>query len=567
MKKLAIIKIKLLFLLHFVLTYSAMAGPDDGSFISISALLESGEPRGKFNIVIMGDGFTTNEQDIYNSKVDILAQHLFETHPFNALKCALNVYRMNIASVESGIDKPETCNGASTGNVNHMRRTPLDATYCSDGSTQRCVFGNEEMVRTYLNNNTNLALYANNVMVYVLVNDTEHGGCAHIGLGFGSIGNNFEYTFVHELGHAVSLLADEYDYAKVGRYDGGEPSRVDATISSIRDGLKWNDLVLPNTALPTKNCNTGDNNPVAQDIVGLFEGAIYYKCGVFRPQYNCKMRESTSPFCSVCRRKVIRDLTQYLCTPLSYHFTELLIREDNDPWPRGKGEVYFHYNISGGGTSLNGRWPGSSGEWDFDDDETRGLDRFFAGNLPSTGTAQLKIQMREYDWPDGDDNISRDEDRTINTPGGFEINSADWRLRGETVSSNYQVLFDNIFIKDDMDDLSQGDVYIEYTISNGVTTFNGRWPSGGSTGISTNESKPVGIFAGATTVPVANTGQITIRVKVMDEDSFFLGADDLIGEDTFTFSANENYGTTKNTHIFDKGNYRLILSVLRTSNQ
>ena len=30
---------------------------------------------------------------------------------------------------------------------------------------------------------------------------------------------------------------------------------------------------------------------------GLFEGAHYYHCGAFRPEYDCKMRELGVPFC------------------------------------------------------------------------------------------------------------------------------------------------------------------------------------------------------------------------------------------------------------------------------
>jgi len=44
------------------------------------------------------------------------------------------------------------------------------------------------------------------------------------------------------------------------------------------------------------------------DIVGLYEGANYHDCGVFRPAGRCKMRKgmsTTQPFCHVCRYVIV----------------------------------------------------------------------------------------------------------------------------------------------------------------------------------------------------------------------------------------------------------------------
>jgi hypothetical protein len=38
----------------------------------------------------------------------------------------------------------------------------------------------------------------------------------------------------------------------------------------------------------------------------VLEGARYYHCGVYRPEYDCKMRKLGIPFCAVCRQ-VIRN--------------------------------------------------------------------------------------------------------------------------------------------------------------------------------------------------------------------------------------------------------------------
>jgi hypothetical protein len=63
------------------------------------------------------------------------------------------------------------------------------------------------------------------------------------------------------------------------------------------------------TAIPTManlNCAEADNrpSPVPTGTVGLFEGAHYYHCGGYRPEYDCKMGALGVPFCSVCRQVI-----------------------------------------------------------------------------------------------------------------------------------------------------------------------------------------------------------------------------------------------------------------------
>ena len=45
-------------------------------------------------------------------------------------------------------------------------------------------------------------------------------------------------------------------------------------------------------------------SPVPAGTVGLFEGAHYYHCGAYRPEYDCKMRALSVPFCRVCQHAI-----------------------------------------------------------------------------------------------------------------------------------------------------------------------------------------------------------------------------------------------------------------------
>ena len=54
------------------------------------------------------------------------------------------------------------------------------------------------------------------------------------------------------------------------------------------------------------------SNPQPVGTVGAFEGAHYYHCGAYRPQWDCRMRALGFPFCAVCRRRITQTLTPYL---------------------------------------------------------------------------------------------------------------------------------------------------------------------------------------------------------------------------------------------------------------
>lgn len=533
------------------------ADQGDGTFIGVSALTENGPSNTKVTILFLGDGFTANEQDRFNEKVDLIVNHLFSRHPFNALHCAFNIYRINIASVDSGIDIP-TCNGANSGD--HTRRTAMNATYCSD-NVDRCIFGDASLVAFW----ANMANVANfndpNVFTYVLVNETKHGGCASGHLAFGCIEDGMERVFVHEFGHSLSSLADEYSEDPGRNFPPSEPSRVNITLNQDRNTLKWNDLILSSTNIPSRTCKEDQDDP--SDLVGLFEGANYNECGIFRPSSHCTMRESEAEFCSVCRRKIMQDVQRFVCTPIASTFTDLLIRDDEDPWPRGEGEIYFHYTMHDDVGTNSGRWPGGDGESDFDDDEDKGLNNFFIGTLGNIGTTRLQVQMRESDWPDGDDDLADDADEIITSLGPFTIDKSDYKLEGQSFEAPLKFLLDAVNIKDDNDDISDGDIFIKYSISNGNMQINGRWPSGdGNVGIGTGSTENIGIFAAA--LPFPGEGEfLRIHVEVWDDDGWFTGGDDLLGSGDFAFDGTTAFGTTSVVHIGDSPQYRLTYSLMQ----
>jgi hypothetical protein len=122
---------------------------------------------------------------------------------------------------------------------------------------------------------------------------------------------------VHEMGHSAFGLADEYEYwqgcgsgeTDRNNHPAAEPSQPNVTIDSNRATIKWGALIAAATPMPTTNnancaqCDT-QASPVGAGTVGAFEGAHYFHCDAFRPEFDCMMRNTGRPFCAVCDLRI-----------------------------------------------------------------------------------------------------------------------------------------------------------------------------------------------------------------------------------------------------------------------
>ena len=284
-------------------------GVADGSVIGLTKIYDSGLPSQRWNLVIVAEGYTAGEQVQFQQDAQDLVDRLFATAPFDedAVACAINIYRLDVASDDSGADDP-ACDGAGTGTV---ADTYFDATFCANGTVHRLLSGNSTLVQTTVE-----AVFAEWHQIVVIVNSSIYGGSGG-SIGWTSTSGNWEEIFIHELGHAAFGLADEYDYyASAGEdghdnYAGGEPGQPNVTAEPDPALVKWSAVVTAGSDSPTMenpDCGNPNNNPspVAAGVVGTFEGAYYYHCDAYRPQYRCKMRSLGNDFCAVCQ-DVIRD--------------------------------------------------------------------------------------------------------------------------------------------------------------------------------------------------------------------------------------------------------------------
>jgi IgA peptidase M64 len=159
-----------------------------------------------------------------------------------------------------------------------------------------------------------------------VVNSTIYGGAGGAVAVFSRAPAANEIA-LHELGHSAFGLADEYEsYAGCAsgettqnRYTGTEPPEPNVTINTNRTTNKWRQFVAASTAMPTTtnaDCTKCDPqaSPVPARTVGTFEGGRFFHCGIWRPEFNCRMRTLGQPFCAVCQDRIRRTLAPYMAS-------------------------------------------------------------------------------------------------------------------------------------------------------------------------------------------------------------------------------------------------------------
>jgi hypothetical protein len=284
----------------------------DGTVLGTTKIVDNGPATQRWNLVILSEGYRGAEMTQFANDAQQVATTLLATPPFDRLQAAISVFRVDVTSSESGAADPTACGGTGA-----SPRTYFDASFCNNG-IQRLLEVNDLTVLTVVS-----AQVSQWHVALVIVNSTVYGGSGGAVATFSLAPGAMEIA-LHEMGHTAFGFADEYEsYAGCGldvghdHHPGTEPSQPNVTINPNRATIKWGSLILPTTPVPTtKNadCSICDPqpSPVPTGTVGAFEGADYYHCDCYRPEFNCRMRALNNPYCAVCQQVIVRKLTPFL---------------------------------------------------------------------------------------------------------------------------------------------------------------------------------------------------------------------------------------------------------------
>jgi hypothetical protein len=297
-------------------------GASDGFIVGLTKLVDHGPPTSRWNLVIIAEGYQVSEMSRFHQDANVFVDALFHTPPFDERWCAINIYRLDVASNDSGADDP--AGGPCTG-TGVTKNTYFDATFCTSGIPRLLT------INTSLATSTVSTYVPKYHVIVAIVNSTIYGGggaspggppVAAYSLGVSPIsGLGKEIAGIHELGHAGFYLGDEYPYGGPDHYvSSTEPMEPNITINTDKTTIKWKSLITAAQVPTTVNadCTKEDPqpDPVPAGTVGAFEGAQYSHCGAYRPAFNCRMRELASPFCPVCAQ-TIRDTLAPFMAPAS----------------------------------------------------------------------------------------------------------------------------------------------------------------------------------------------------------------------------------------------------------
>ncbi len=306
----------------------------------LTELQKKGDPATKVDLLILGDGYTAAERPKFEKDARRLMEVLFTYAPFKERREQFNVWGLCPPSEESGVSRPST-------GVHHYTR--VGASYDA--------FGSERYILTFDNRAfREVASFAPYDYVEILANGNTYGGGGIYNL-YSTVASDSlfsPYVFVHELGHHIAGLADEY-FTSESAYESTssrlEPWEPNVTALADPKALKWGKRAAPGIPLPTpwnqkewelregeiqkrrKQIRAAKRPESEMDAlfteekalatqmlgsekfsgkVGAFEGANYESKGFYRPQTDCVMfTRDAVPFCGVCQNALGRMLDLY----------------------------------------------------------------------------------------------------------------------------------------------------------------------------------------------------------------------------------------------------------------
>ena len=304
------------------------------------ALQKRGDPGQKVDLLILGDGYTAAERGKFERDARRLVEVFFTRSPFKERRDDFNVWGLCPESAQSGISRPST---------GVHRRSPLGATYDA--------FGSERYILTFDNRAfRDAASQAPYEWVEILVNGQTYGGGGIFNLYSTVAADSLwaPYVFVHELGHHIAGLADEYftsDSVYESAKERPEPWEPNITASIDPKRIKWKSLITPGTPIPTPWDERGwiaweakvqaqrrkirsERKPESvmdalftaekeeatrrlaaekhAHAVGAFEGANNESKGYYRSELDCVMfARDEVPFCAACRAALERIIDLY----------------------------------------------------------------------------------------------------------------------------------------------------------------------------------------------------------------------------------------------------------------
>jgi hypothetical protein len=254
----------------------------------------SGNSSEKLDIVFIPEGYTKDEMGKFNKDCKRLSSVLFNHSPFKENENKINIWGVEAPSNESGTDIP---------GKGIWKNTLLNSRFYTFDTERYLMTSDYFTVK-------DVAANAPYDQIYILVNTNKYGGGAIYNFYSETAVDNerSDYIFVHEFGHGLGGLADEYGNDKT--YEDMYPLDTEPWEPNITTLVnfesKWKNMIEPGTPIPTPEEEKYKNK------IGVFEGGGYVGKGVYRPTMNSIMNSfTTTEFNEVCKDALKRIINFY----------------------------------------------------------------------------------------------------------------------------------------------------------------------------------------------------------------------------------------------------------------
>ena len=269
----------LLFSLFSLRTAEAKDEETLKTIFPVHVIHKTGDDKENFVIVIMGDGYTADEQDKFLQDAKQKAQGMLRWSPYKEYSDHINIYAVQAVSNESGIS---VYGGKNADTYFHVKVYGKAAGF-SNGGDEKAKELRQDLEQNYLDRGANVAT------IHVLGNsESSYGASVNSLFSFSTNSEDNEDGMVmaHETAHSIGGLGDEYE-----RYT-NKPNTSD---TSNPDTIKWSKML-------------------------GFRGIGVTMAGTetaFAPSRECMMRWLGQPFCEVCKMELARKLnnTDYVSKP------------------------------------------------------------------------------------------------------------------------------------------------------------------------------------------------------------------------------------------------------------
>lgn len=248
----------------------------------------SGNATQKVDIVLLGEGYTADQRAKFENDCKVFATALFSKEPFKSYEKAFNI---------RGVWSPSAEQGATSPGENMWKSTAIGSSFYTLDMERYIMIDDFQRVR-------DVAASAPYDLIYVLANTPKYGGGAlynTYGISGADHPVHAANTYVHEMGHLLGALGDEYQGGV--SYDDIYPVSVEpweqnlTTLVNFPTKQVWNNLMPKKSEIPTTK----------NQEVGVYEGGGYVDKGVYRPAQDCLMR-SRGEYCPVCRELMVEAI-------------------------------------------------------------------------------------------------------------------------------------------------------------------------------------------------------------------------------------------------------------------